>query len=34
MQAYFEMILEQWSKYNINIGLLMNDVINGMVGRW
>jgi hypothetical protein len=33
MFAYFEMIIEQWSKYNINIGLLINDVINGMVGR-
>ena len=34
MLSYFEMIIEQWSKYNINICLLMNDVINGMVGRW
>jgi hypothetical protein len=33
MKGYFEWIIERYSKYDINIGRVINDVVNGMFGR-
>lgn len=30
MKKFFESIIETYSRYNVNLALVMNDVINGL----
>lgn len=33
MTKMFEALIEQFSKYDLDVSKVINDVINGMVGR-